>query len=253
MFFFSSRTPRRGVQDDDSDEDEEDEEEEEEEEEEDDEGEDSAVPGETEVSRAERRELKKKQAAERAGKDKQDEDGGKDEDDLISNPNHVTKKLNISDLSAPRELTRKERYVPHALLFRLCQFLPSYSLHPPPFFFVYVCVYSEQKEKQEAKDRYWKVNANSFVLIPHRSPIATSPHRCCTWYLHGVSCMSRARPTKLEPTCPASRRSAQNAMQPRPRGKPKLKVRVLPHPHVLILIYPRADPHRRESQGGRRR
>ncbi len=31
-----------------------------------------------------------------------------DDDDLIANPNHVTKKLNISDLSAPRELTRRE-------------------------------------------------------------------------------------------------------------------------------------------------
>jgi len=41
------------------------------------------------------------------------------------NPNRVTKKLNISDLSAPRELTRRER---------------------------------EQKEKQEAKDRYWKLH-----------------------------------------------------------------------------------------------
>jgi len=44
---------------------------------------------------------------------------------LNVNPNHLTKKLNISDLSAPRELTRRER---------------------------------EQKEKQEAKDRYWQLH-----------------------------------------------------------------------------------------------
>jgi len=45
---------------------------------------------------------------------------------LMANPNHITKKLNISDLSAPRELTRRER---------------------------------EQKEKKEAKERYWKLHA----------------------------------------------------------------------------------------------
>jgi hypothetical protein len=150
-FFFSSRSPRRGVQDDDSDEDEEDEEEEEEEEDEDEdeEGEDSAVPGETEVSRAERRELKKKQAAERAGKDKQDEDGGKDEDDLIANPNHVTKKLNISDLSAPRELTRKERYVPHALLSVSASFF--HRTHSAPSLFcvcMCACIVSRRRSKR---------------------------------------------------------------------------------------------------------
>ncbi|KAI9429019.1 casein kinase substrate phosphoprotein PP28-domain-containing protein, partial [Lactarius indigo] len=48
-----------------------------------------------------------------------------EDDELIANPNRLTKKLNISDLSAPRELTRRER---------------------------------EQKEKQEAKDRYWKLH-----------------------------------------------------------------------------------------------
>ncbi|KAH9984714.1 casein kinase substrate phosphoprotein PP28-domain-containing protein [Russula vinacea] len=59
--------------------------------------------------------------------DEDDDDGGEDEDEdeLIANPNRVTKKLNISDLSAPRELTRRER---------------------------------EQKEKKEAKDRYWKLH-----------------------------------------------------------------------------------------------
>ena len=72
------------------------------------------MAGEPELTRAERRELKKKQA-ERANKAGEDGDGagvGNDADDLMVNPNHVTKKLNISDLSAPRELTRRERYVP---------------------------------------------------------------------------------------------------------------------------------------------
>ncbi|KAJ7353212.1 casein kinase substrate phosphoprotein PP28-domain-containing protein [Mycena albidolilacea] len=72
-----------------------------------------------ELSRAERKEQKKKQAAAKAktGEDEEDED--------LINPNHVGKKLNISDLGAPRELSRRER---------------------------------EQKEKQEAKDRYWKLH-----------------------------------------------------------------------------------------------
>jgi hypothetical protein len=119
FFFFESRS-RRDVQD--EDEDDEDEEEDDEEDEEEDEGEEEGLD-EPEVTRAERRELKKKQAAEGASKaqdEKQDNgadgDEGGDEDALFANPNHVTKKLNISDLSAPRQLTRRERCVPHALL-----------------------------------------------------------------------------------------------------------------------------------------
>lgn len=49
--------------------------------------------------------MKKKQAAQ---KQKEGEEG---EDSDLINPNHVEKKLNISDLGAPRELTRRERYV----------------------------------------------------------------------------------------------------------------------------------------------
>ena len=116
-----------------------------------------------ELSRAERRELKKKQAAKEGKRgegadDGHDDDGGEDEDEdeLIANPNRVTKKLNISDLSAPRELTRRERYVSVSV---------SLSHAPARFFFSFsvrshsilpfVC--REQKEKKEAKDRYWKV------------------------------------------------------------------------------------------------
>lgn len=39
-----------------------------------------------------------------------DDEEEEDDDDLI-NHNHVTKKLNISDLSKPRELSRRERFV----------------------------------------------------------------------------------------------------------------------------------------------
>ncbi|KII90130.1 hypothetical protein PLICRDRAFT_40331 [Plicaturopsis crispa FD-325 SS-3] len=72
---------------------------------------------EVEMSRAERRDLKKKQAAERQKLEEEDPD--------LINPNHVEKKLNISDLGAPRELSRREK---------------------------------EQKDKQDAKDRYWKLH-----------------------------------------------------------------------------------------------
>jgi len=126
---FTRRNPRNNNDDDDDDEEEEEEEEEEEDDSDEDEEGDgpSSKPGEPELTRAERRELKKKQAevANKAG-DGEAADGNGDEDDLIANPNRITKKLNISDLSAPRELTRRER---------------------------------EQKEKKEAKDRYWKLHA----------------------------------------------------------------------------------------------
>ncbi|EIW76624.1 hypothetical protein CONPUDRAFT_139379 [Coniophora puteana RWD-64-598 SS2] len=123
------RRPRRGeeVEDDDkSDEDEEDEEDEEEEEEEDEEegegGEDKP-----ELTRAERRELKKKQAAaKQTGKapKKADGSGGDEDDEDLINPNHVQKKLNISDIGS-QPMSRRER---------------------------------EAKEKQEAKERYWKLH-----------------------------------------------------------------------------------------------
>jgi len=106
-FFFSSRGD---AQDDDSDDDDEEEEEEEEGEEDEVAEGPSSVAEESELTRTERRELKK-QAGEKANK-ATDGDVEGDDDDLIANPNHVTKKLNISDLSAPRELTRRERYVP---------------------------------------------------------------------------------------------------------------------------------------------
>jgi len=52
------------------------------------------------------------------------EDGDVDED--LINPNHVQQKMTISDLNTPREPTRRER---------------------------------EQKEKQQAKERYRKLHA----------------------------------------------------------------------------------------------
>ncbi|KAG2151117.1 casein kinase substrate phosphoprotein PP28-domain-containing protein [Suillus bovinus] len=110
---------RWAKEEDDDDEDKlEEEDEEEEEEEEEEEGGGSVTQ--PELSRAERKALKKKQADQ-----KQTAEGESDTDADLINPNHVEKKMNISDLAAPRELTRKER---------------------------------EAKEKQEAKDRYWKLH-----------------------------------------------------------------------------------------------
>ncbi|OAX37718.1 hypothetical protein K503DRAFT_857176 [Rhizopogon vinicolor AM-OR11-026] len=109
-----------------SDEDDELEEEDEDEEEEEGEGEGEGGEGaggsapQPELGRAERKALKKKQADQ-----KQQLKGESDEDADLINPNHVEKKMNISDLGAPRELSRKER---------------------------------EAKEKQDAKDRYWKLH-----------------------------------------------------------------------------------------------
>jgi len=113
--------------DDDSDEDSEEEsEEEEEEEEESDDG--KAVAGQPTLSRAERKELKKQKVQakqQQAAGDEDEEDG--DQDPLFQNPNIAAgKKMNIADLSAPRELTRRER---------------------------------EEKEKKDAKERYWKLHA----------------------------------------------------------------------------------------------
>ncbi|KAH7108422.1 casein kinase substrate phosphoprotein PP28-domain-containing protein [Auriculariales sp. MPI-PUGE-AT-0066] len=127
-----ARRPRPG---DVEEEDEDDEDEEEEEEESSEEEEDataaagtSATPAGQELSRAERKALKKKQGPKKgapgAAKGSDDEEDDDDDDDLV-NPNHVQKKLTISDIGAPRELSRRER---------------------------------EQKEKQEAKEKYMKLH-----------------------------------------------------------------------------------------------
>ncbi|KAJ7590467.1 casein kinase substrate phosphoprotein PP28-domain-containing protein [Mycena floridula] len=101
-----------------SDEESSEEEEEDEEEESSEEEAPDASSSQPEMTRAERRELKKKQGA----KEKINEE---EEDEDLINPNRTVKKMNISDLSAPRELSRRER---------------------------------EQKEKADAKERYWKLH-----------------------------------------------------------------------------------------------
>ena len=66
--------------------------------------------GESQLTRAERRELKKKQA----GKKEREPGGQGQEDDEadadLVNPNHTRQKLSISDLAAPRVLSRRERH-----------------------------------------------------------------------------------------------------------------------------------------------
>ncbi|CAE6344612.1 unnamed protein product [Rhizoctonia solani] len=127
------RANRRKKQEEEGDDDENEEEEEEEEEDEDEEEEDDdAGPSESqpELSRAERKALKKQQGSKGKGKgigtikEGSGEDS-EDDSDLI-NPNHVQmKNLSISDVGAPRELSRRER---------------------------------EAKEKKEAEQRYWKLH-----------------------------------------------------------------------------------------------
>ncbi|KAG8735281.1 hypothetical protein FRC10_010771 [Ceratobasidium sp. 414] len=128
------RASRRKKQQDGEDEEgseEEEEEEEEEETEEEDEEEAASSSAQPELSRAERKALKKKQGTKQKGgaigtiKEAGSGEESQDDSDLI-NPNHVRmKNLSISDISAPRELTRRER---------------------------------EAKEAKEAKEKYWKLH-----------------------------------------------------------------------------------------------
>ncbi|KAF7978193.1 hypothetical protein HWV62_1406 [Athelia sp. TMB] len=118
-------TDRRKKDDADEDSDEDSEEEEEEEEESSEEEAAPSASAEPEMTRAERREMKKKQNAKAQPKKKGSDDEEEDDDEDLINPNHVTKKLNITDLGKDRELTRRER---------------------------------EEKEKADAKDRYWKLH-----------------------------------------------------------------------------------------------
>jgi predicted nucleic acid-binding Zn-ribbon protein len=97
---------------------EEDVEEEEEEEESEEEEEAPAAPEGAGTSRAERKAQKKKSKVEEKTEEKDEEEDDEDED--LVNPNRAgIKNLNISDLSAPRELSRRERYV--------CQYISSGS------------------------------------------------------------------------------------------------------------------------------
>ena len=96
-----------GLEEDDDDDDDDEEDEEEEGGDAEEEGNAPAGEGsgaaEQELTRAERRELKKAQAAKKQEAEEEDPD--------LINPNHVEKKLTISDLAAPKELSRRERSV----------------------------------------------------------------------------------------------------------------------------------------------
>ncbi|THH04501.1 hypothetical protein EW146_g10162 [Bondarzewia mesenterica] len=129
---------RRRDKDEDSEDDSEEKEEEEESEDEDD-GPSSGLHNESELSRLERKELKRKQAALKSAEDGEEEE---EEDELLVNPNRVTKKMTISELNEPRQLTRRERFI----FSGKSVFLGTDRLT------------REVKEKQEAKDRYWKLH-----------------------------------------------------------------------------------------------
>lgn len=96
--------------------------------------------------RTERREIKKKQAT-KAGEAKRGEGANEDDDgdseDLTANPNHITKKLNISDLSAPREPTRRERYVPVPM-----SYIPALFVLTTPLFLYILCTGSRRRRRR---------------------------------------------------------------------------------------------------------
>jgi hypothetical protein len=60
------------------------------------------------LSRAERKALKK-QGKKKEVVEEDEEDEDEDEDPLLANPNRTVGRMKISDLVAPREMTRKER------------------------------------------------------------------------------------------------------------------------------------------------
>lgn len=153
-------------EDDDDDDDEEEEEEEEESEEEESEEEAAAAATSSkpaaaksvEATRAERRQLKKQKGGakqkgkKQGGDDEDDDEEEEDEDPILANPNlNVGKRMNLSDLSAPRELTRRERYVEI-----LCARLVLYG--------IYCGLVREEKEKKDAQERYWKVSLHFLSL-----------------------------------------------------------------------------------------
>ena len=75
------------------------------------ESEEEETPQQAELTRAQRKELKKtkKQAAQKAEEEDEDEDG---QEPLAANPNIASgKQRSLASLNAPRELSRKERYV----------------------------------------------------------------------------------------------------------------------------------------------
>lgn len=84
-------------------------------------------------------------------------------------------------------------------------------------------VFREQKEKQEAKDRYWKVN----IVLDVSRALAH------VFSFSFVSYTLRERQIRLNQTCPALQRSARNAKLPPQRGKLKPKVRHLPKIEIL--------------------
>ncbi|KAI0028735.1 casein kinase substrate phosphoprotein PP28-domain-containing protein [Vararia minispora EC-137] len=132
---------RRGQQDDDDGDEDEDEDEDDEEENGGDEIDDGDDDGEgvvpttsqPEITRQERKELKRKQAQEKVRakqpastlEEEEEEEDDEDEDEMLVNPNRIVKKMNISDLNEPRQLSRRER---------------------------------EAKEKKEAQEKYWKLH-----------------------------------------------------------------------------------------------
>lgn len=151
--------------------------------------------------------MKKKEAA---AKQKKKEDGdGENEDEDLVNPNHVQKKLNISDLNEPRQLSRRERYCTFSILF-------STTL-----------INAHRVQRTEGEGRCQRaVLEGAYPLILCRTH-DTDPLQTLS------SCTSQERPTKPNPICLDLLRSVLNVKPLRPRGRPKSKVCYNP-----ILFHP---------------
>jgi len=197
-----TRRPRKINEEGGEDEEEDEEEEEEEEEESEEEGSDEAE-GEgagSELTRTERRDLKKKQAAQKA-KDEEEEDP-----DLI-NPNHVTKKMNISDLNSPRELTRRERYI-----FFSCWMISALKC--------YLFFKGNRKKRQMQRRNIGRLgHAASF----------SSPCADLSALFASFMCRERRRRPRL--ICLDWPRSVRSVRLRRQRGKPKRMVSLCRTPY----------------------
>ena len=211
----------REEEEDESSEEEEDSEEEEEDEESSSEEEAAATTSVT--TTAQQPALDRKEIRNQKKKDKQKKTGenGEDEDPDLINPNHVQQKMNISDLNTPRQLTRRERYAMDHIHIHLDFQTETFS---------YLFFSREQKEKQDAKDRYWKV---SFLPADFQSWLFLFNHLFLFF-----SYMFKERRTRPKQISADLLRFVLSVKLRRPRGKLKLKVSIIRSSLLLLLSLP---------------
>jgi hypothetical protein len=146
LCYCNCRKSKRDAEDEEGEDDEDDEDKEEEESEEEESDEEEAPAGasqqQQELSRADRKALKKQ------GKKKETAEGEDEDDDpLLANPNRTVGRMKISDLNASREPTRKERWKTVSPLIVVLSLTEI--------------AHREAKEKAEAKAKYLKVSTGN--------------------------------------------------------------------------------------------